>query len=147
MRPQQSADGPHRAENGAENQRRTDETNHERVEREAARDERHGYAQRENGETVDQRAAAGQQPKPILATSHGRAVEQRMISRVCFDRAHGMPRAELLLGGGCRIQPLTGVGMAIRAGFRAFPRALFFALRGVEFAADCGDVHARRRQP
>jgi len=76
-----------------------------------------------------------------FAASHRCAVERRLISRVRFYRAHGMLRAELLLGGGCLIPPLTGLGAA----FRAFCQALFFARRGV-VAADRGDVNVRRRQ-
>jgi hypothetical protein len=47
-----------RTDHGTENQGRTDEANHERAERKAARNERHCHAERKNGETVYQCAAA-----------------------------------------------------------------------------------------
>ena len=67
------------AENSAEDKRRTDQTDHQRTECEAARDQRHRDTQRENGEAVYNRSAARQKPKPILPASHRRVVEQRVV--------------------------------------------------------------------
>ena len=54
----QTQDPKEDPEYGTKNQCRTDEANHQRAQTELARDERHRYAKRENGQTIQQRAAA-----------------------------------------------------------------------------------------
>ena len=110
------------------------------------RDERHRHAERKNGETIYQRAAARQKPIPIFPASHGRAITQRVIRRTRLDRQHGLIRAALSLASGRAGVHLADFRPVFRLGFRTLRPVFLLAFRSVKFTADRSDVHMGWRQ-
>jgi hypothetical protein len=64
-----------RPEHGAEHQRRADEPEHRRRDRKVALEQRQRDAQRHDGKSVEQSAAARQQPIEVVGGRHRRIVE------------------------------------------------------------------------
>ena len=106
-----------RAEGGAKHQRRADQPDHQRADSvKCARDQRHRHAEREDRETVEQRAAARQEPEPVLprAPSARRRAAARWAA--CAASAGSGRRHRLTFGASVLAVPRLGLRLAFALG-------------------------------